>query len=157
MKPGIRRLAINRSKELNKKKRYVLNCLLMKQVFFTKELQTRDMFRFGQLMDIKSRIQEWYENESRKVVLQSKLDDVQQSKKVRIYHHKQHRKQIKKTSILKLQTETGTCLGLDACSSDLENQLLHPANLDPIAQATLSLYSLKQTIKTRRSYCLKRR
>ena len=34
VKPGVRRLAINRSKELNKQKRSVLNCLLMKQVFF---------------------------------------------------------------------------------------------------------------------------
>ena len=141
VKPGIRRLAINRSKELNKKKRSVLNCLLMKQVFFTKELQAGDMSRFGQLIDIKARIQEWYENESRKVVLQSKVDDVQQSEKVRIYHHEQHKKQIKKTSILKLQTETGQLLGHDACSAYLEKQLasllLHPAKLDPVAQATL--------------------
>ena len=73
VKPGVRRLAINRSKELNKQKRSILNCLLMKQVFFTKELQAGDMSRVIQLTDIKARITEWYEWESRKVVMQARL------------------------------------------------------------------------------------
>ena len=53
VKPGIRRLAINRSKEINKKKRAELNCLLLKQSYFTKELQAGDSTRFGQLKDVK--------------------------------------------------------------------------------------------------------
>ena len=35
VKPGIRKLALNRSKELNKIKRSRMNCLLLKQSFFT--------------------------------------------------------------------------------------------------------------------------
>ena len=50
---------------------------------------------------------EWYQNESRTVVLQSRVDDVQESEKIRIYHHEQHQKSIKKTAILKLETENG--------------------------------------------------
>ena len=95
----------------------------------------------GQLIEVKVRISEWYENESRKVLMQSRVDDVQESEKVRIYHHEQHRKSVKKTAILKLQTENGLLTGHDACSNFLENQLgnllLQPATLDPLAQATL--------------------
>ena len=137
VKPGIHRLAINRSKEINKQKNSILNCLLMKQVFFTKELQAGHLARFHQLTETKARIVEWYENESRKVVLQTRVDDVQESEKVRIYHHEQHKKSIKKTSILKLQTYEGLLVGHEACSSFLESQLanllLHPDNLEPTA------------------------
>ena len=84
---------------------------------------------------------EWYEEESRKVVVQSRVDDVQQSEKVRIYHHEQHKKNIKRTAIIKLQTEGGILVGHEACSTFLESQLakllLNPADLDQESQATL--------------------
>ena len=84
---------------------------------------------------------EWYENESRKVILQARVDDVQESEKVRIFHHEQHQKRCKKSAILKLDTEVGRLEGHDACSKYLEEQvaklLLHPPVLDPTAQATL--------------------
>jgi hypothetical protein len=38
VKPGIRRLAINRSKEIKKQKRSELNCLMMKQGYLNREL-----------------------------------------------------------------------------------------------------------------------
>ena len=141
VKPGIRRLAINRSKELNKQRRSELNCLLLKQSYFTRELQAGDKNRLGQLKEIKTNIVAWYERESRKIILQSRVDDVQQSEKVRIFHHEQHKKHCKKSSILKLETENGLLEGHDACSAYLEDQignlLLHPAVLDPHAQAIL--------------------
>ena len=82
VKPGVRRLAIQRSKELNQLKRSRMNCLLLKQTFYTKELQAGSMSRLAQLKQVQSEIQEWYEAESRKVVLQSRVDDVQQSEKI---------------------------------------------------------------------------
>ena len=91
VKPGIRRLAIKRSKELKRLKRSRLNCLLLKQGFFTKELQAGKQEFLLQLRQVQSEIQGWYENESRKVVLQSRVEDVQQSEKVRILHHEPRR------------------------------------------------------------------
>ena len=62
-------------------------------------------------------------------------------KKVRIYHHEQHQKQVKKSSILKLDTEAGVLLGNEACSAYLVGQvaelLEHEAVLDHNAQAIL--------------------
>ena len=84
-KPGIQKLAIKRSKELKNLKRCRLNCLLLKQGYFTTELQAGNMDRLVQLRQVQSEIQLWYENESRKVVLQSRVEDVQSSEKVRIF------------------------------------------------------------------------
>ena len=141
VKPGIRRLAIQRSKELNKKKRSSMNCLLLKQSFFTKELQAGNLFRLVQLKQVQGEIQEWYECESRKIVLQSRVDDVQQSEKVRIFHHEQHIKHCRKSSILKLDTEEGVLVGHEACADFLMKQVIkllgEPAILDSDAQKTL--------------------
>ena len=141
VKPGIRRLAINRSKELNKRKHSKLNCLLMKQCYFTKEVQMGNTTMLRQLKEIKAEICEWYEAQSRKIILQSRVDDVQESEKVRIFHHEQHRKMCKQSAILKLETESGILEGHDAVAGYLEEQvaglLLQPAVLDPEAQAVL--------------------
>jgi len=96
---------------------------------------------FYHLNKIKKSIVDWYEKESERVDLQARLYDIQQSEKVSIYHHEQHQKLTKKSSILKLQTEQGIIAGHDACSAFLEGQLadllLTPAELDLEAQATL--------------------
>ena len=141
VKPGIRKLAIKRSKELKKLKRCRLNCLLLKQGYFTKELQSGNLDCLVQLRQIQSEIQVWYEHESRKVVLQSRVEDVQLSEKVRIYHHEQHKKYVKRSSILKLKTREGLREGHTECSNYLQseaaNLLLQPAQLDSAAQAAL--------------------
>ena len=141
VKPGIRRLAITRSKELKKIKRSRLNCLLMKQSFFTRELQAGNLERLWQLRQVQSDLQNWYENESRKVVLQARVEDVQLSEKVRIFHHEQHRKHVKRSAILKLETAEGVLDGHTACSDFLQKEaaklLLSPAILDSRAQAAL--------------------
>ena len=49
VKPGIKRLAISRSKEIQRLKRSRLNCLMMKQSFFKRELQAGHLECFGQL------------------------------------------------------------------------------------------------------------
>ena len=141
VKPGIRRLAINRSKEINRERRSELNCLLLKQSYYSRELMHGDRDCLGNLLDIKSQIKDWYDRESKKVVLQSKVDDCQESEKVRIFHHEQHKKHIKRSSILKLQTSQGMMDGHSACSNFLQGEvaklLLTPVVLDEAAQAVL--------------------
>ena len=96
------------------------------------------MFRLAQLKKVQREILEWYDCESRKVVLQSRVDDVQQSEKVCIYHHEQHVKHSKKSAILKLDTEDGVLVGHEACSDFLINRVTkllgQPAVLDTSAQ-----------------------
>ena len=141
VKPWIRKLTIQRSREINKTKRSTLNCLLLKQSFHTKELQIGNIDSFAKLRQIQAEIQNWYEDESRKVIIQSRVDDVQQSEKVRIFHHEQHIKHCEKSAILKLSTDEGVLVGHEACSkflfSQVQQLLCKPAFLDLEAQKKL--------------------
>ena len=69
------------------------------------------------------------------------MQEFQESERSTIYHHEIHKKIIRRTSILKLQTEHGVIEGHDECASFLEQTvedlLLHPAQLDPLAQQAL--------------------
>ena len=141
VKPGIKKLLIQRGKELNKDRSGQLNLLLLKQGYFVSKLQGGDTSRLSDLKQVQLEIQRWYEIESEKVKLQSRADEMNSSEKVRIYHHELHAKHIRRSSILKLKTENGTLEGHDACARYLEKAvgdlLLHPANLDTTAQEAL--------------------
>ena len=141
IKPGIRRLAISRSKKINKRRRSRLNALLLQKNFLTTEIQGGDVGLLAELKDVQTRIQEWYDRYNLCVVLQARVDDVQHSEKIRIYHHDQHRKLVKRSAILKLETEDELLEGHDACSTYLVGEvsklLLNPVVLDSNAQAIL--------------------
>ena len=123
VKPGIRRMSIQWSKELNKQRRNELNLLLLSQVYLTNKLQAGEEGRLGDLREIQEKIKIWYQDESKKIVVQSRVDDVQYSEKVRIFHHEQHQKLLKKSAILELQTEAGLLQGHKACSTYLESEV----------------------------------
>ena len=93
------------------------------------------------LREVQLRIEDWFETEVEKVKHQSRVEDIQTSEKVRIYHHELHKKNYKKSTILKLQTEQGLLEGHDACAAylqgALEDLLLQPAQLDQAAQDIL--------------------
>ena len=133
VKPGIRKLALQRSKELNRARRGELNLLLLRQAYLTRLLQLGQLNKLGELKAVQQDIMLWYDRESKKIILQSKVDDLSQSEQIRIYHHDLHRKSMKRSSILRLQTEQGLLEGHDLCSSYLEEQvanlLLSPAPL----------------------------
>ena len=69
------------------------------------------------------------------------MQEFQESERSTIYHHEIHKRIIKKTSILKLQTDQEIIVGHKACASFLEKTvedlLLHHAQLDPLAQHAL--------------------
>ena len=73
--------------------------------------------------------------------MQSKTDEVNSSEGVRIYHHELHAKHIKKSSILKLNTENGILEGHEECRRFLEESvsklLSEPVALDINAQNQL--------------------
>ena len=141
VKPGIRKLALQRSKEINRERRGELNLLLLRQAYLTRSLQLGQLEKLGEFRSVQLAIEQWYERESEKIILQSRVDDVSQNEKVRIYHHDLHKKNLKRSSILKLQTETGLLEGHDLCASYLEDQvanlLLHPAPLHQEARDCL--------------------
>ena len=141
VKGGIKHLAKIRGKELKKERLGKLNILKVRQAYLASRINVGYTPLLTQLMEIKQKISQWYENESRSIILESRARDINENEKVRIYHHGLHAKFLKKSSILKLQTTSGIVEGHDACAKALEenvaDHLLTPAPLNPLAQDLL--------------------
>ena len=97
--------------------------LLLRQAYLARKLQSGDSSKLAELKSVKILINQWYENENEKVKLQSRILDITNSEKVNIYHHALHHKNIRKTSILKLETDQGLLQGHSACAEFLENSV----------------------------------
>ena len=97
--------------------------------------------RLAELATVQQKIQSWYRKAAEKVQHQARVDEFQMGENTRIYHHEIHKKHLKKSSILKLETSSGMIEGHKACAEYLENLvadlLLVPAELDFQAQETL--------------------
>ena len=138
VKPGIKKLALQRSKELNKDKKGVLNLLLIRQAYLGKKLMGGDLSQFADLRAVQVAIDVWYQKQSEKILLQSRSQEVNTNEKVRIYHHDLHKKHLKRSSILKLQSDSGLLEGHAKCAKYLEHQvgelLLNPHLADLAAR-----------------------
>jgi hypothetical protein len=141
VKPGVKKLAQKRGRELKREKQEELNLLRLRQGYLNRKLMVGEMWRLSELKSVNASIDNWYSIESSKIKFQTKASEYQQEEKVRVYHHELHRKRIKSSSILKLETADGILQGHQACANFLEQTvedlLLHPADLNLAAQATL--------------------
>ena len=141
VKPGIRKLALQRTKEINIARKEEMNLLQLRQLYLTRKLHQGQAYRLGELKTVHLLIERWYKVECEKVQQQSRADEFQTSEKSSIYHHELHKKVVKKGSILKLKTEDGLLEGHKLCAAHLEQSvedlLLHPAQLDPVSQQLL--------------------
>ena len=84
VKPGLKHLLIQRGKEMNKEKSGYLNLLLLKQAYHVQKLQRGDSTRLASQKLVQAEVQLWYEQESEKVTLQSRFDELDSSENVRI-------------------------------------------------------------------------
>ena len=100
-----------------------------------------DTWRLAELKSVHTSIDNWYSREANKIKYQSQIDEHQSEETVRIYHHELHRKQIRRSTILRLDTPTESLLGHRACADYLERSvedlLLLPVQLDQHAQDVL--------------------
>ena len=141
VKPGLRKLLINRGKELKREKVGVLNLLLLRQSHLVRKIQAGSLERLQELKQVQLEIMQWHAEECEKVKIQSRSEEINSPESVRIYHHELHAQHIKKSAILKLKTEKELLVGHAACAKYLEDAaadiLAKPANLDPRAQDIL--------------------
>ena len=141
VKPGVQQLGKLRGKQIKKDRHSALNLLLVRQAYINKKIKLGQSELLGELKTIHGLIQNWYEIECCKIKDQSRVEEFQQSEKVTIYHHEIHKKQIRKSAILKLQTPNGILEGHKLCAeyleNDVKNLLPSDAGLDPVAQDTL--------------------
>ena len=126
---------------MKKVQREELNLLLLRQRYLKIKLHQGQHFQLKELKQVHLLIDQWYAREGEKVQHQSRVKEFQSSERSSIYHHELHKRRIKKSSILRLQTRNGVVEGHDSCASFLEQSvqdlLLHPAQLDPRAQEVL--------------------
>ena len=141
VKPGVKKLAQQRSREMTKLMRWQLNLLRLRQTYLNRKLSLGQLWRLPELKQIHMQIEEWYSQESNKIKYQSQASEHQVDEKVRVYHHDLHRKRLKKSSILKLETSAGLLEGHTACAKYLEQTvedlLLSPVQLNSAAQEAL--------------------
>jgi hypothetical protein len=133
---------MQRSKEINLARREALNQLMLRQIYLTRKITVLGLtHQLGELQAVHLLIDRWYNKESEKVQHQARVDEFQENEKSSIYHHELHKTIIKKSSILKLQTEDGLITGHAACAAHLEQTvedlLLHPGHLDQVSQQIL--------------------
>ena len=144
VKPGVRKLAMLRGRELNKISKESLTLLLVRQSYLNKKVKSGNFHALGELKAVHLQIQLWYQKSCEKIKDQSRATEFQTNEKVTIYHHEVHKKLIKKSSILKLDTPNGLIEGHDKCAEYLENEvkslLLVDAGLSLKAQEKLLLY-----------------
>ena len=141
VKPGIKKLLIERGREINFERAGELNLLQIRQAYLVKQLQSGNMNRLAELKLVQNKIVAWHVLESEKIKLQSRGEELNETENVRIYHHELHKKHIKRTQILKLKSDDRVLVGHKACAEFLENSvaelLLRPAVLDQAAQQEL--------------------
>ena len=71
VKPGIKKLAIQRSKEINQEKKEEINLLLLRQAYLTRKLVGyRSAQVLAELKTIQIQIEKWYQRESQKIQVQ---------------------------------------------------------------------------------------
>merc|ERR1711888_325269 len=81
VKPGIRKLAMVRSKQINLGKRSSLNLLLLRQTYLMKKIKhsNQDLWapRLTELITVKSQIQTWYQEQSERIQHQTRVNEFQ--------------------------------------------------------------------------------
>ena len=141
VKPSIKKLLIERGREISELKTGKLNLLLIRQAYLVRKLQSGMSHYLAQLHYVQAEVVKWHENECQKVKLQSRCEELDSTENVRIYHHELHKKHLRRSSILKLEEEGKSYSGHGECSQYLEHLvgqlLLQPAQLDAQAQQEL--------------------
>ena len=103
VKPLIKKLLMERSLELSKKKLVELNLLKIRQSYLVRKIQSGQMKYLYDLYLVQSNIDQWHKIACEKIKLISKCDEVSLNENVIVYHHELHKRHIKRTSILKLE------------------------------------------------------
>ena len=161
VKPGIRKIAICRSKEINQDRRSRLNLLLLRQAYLVRKVQINQSERWAtwiaELVGVQAQIKAWYRDVAEKIQHQSRVQEYQMSEQTRIYHQELHQKHNRKSSILKLKTDSGIIEGHGPCAEYVENLvadlLLKQAELDKKTQDIL-LNELVSKVTEEENYML---
>ena len=80
VKPGIKKLLIERGREINLERAGELNLLQIHQAYLVKQLQSGNMNRLAELKLVQNKIVAWHVLESEKIKLQSRGEELNEPK-----------------------------------------------------------------------------
>ena len=81
VKPGIKKLALKRGRDIFKARHEELNLLRLRQSFLHRKLIGGQTWRLPEIKSINSSINMWYQRESQKVKFQSQVYEFQQNER----------------------------------------------------------------------------
>ena len=87
LKPGIRKIGMQRDKEITREDKGMLGLLLVRQAYLNKKIKCGQTEKLIELETVHGLIQKWYENKCNKIKSQSRATEFLESEKVNIYHH----------------------------------------------------------------------
>ena len=123
LKRDLRRAAKEISLEKKKAKKARLDLLMLAQTYLSGQVSGGNLAVLANLKSIQKEIAEWFDQEAEKVKLHAKLDDIEQSEKVRIFHHDKLYMSNNKKSILKLKSGDEIVEGHTKCAEVLNDEV----------------------------------
>ena len=123
IKVEIRKLAMERNKELRKEQQMELNFLTLAQTHLSDQVLRGDMSKFSQLDEINKRIIIFFKKRAEQIKIQCGLQDIDQSEQLRVYHYEIHKRELNKRKILKLKTPEGLKQGHRECADFLNKEV----------------------------------
>ena len=115
-KRRLKSLMIEHSSIMTRQRRGVINLLNLQLSHATTNLMSdRSSIVYAEYESIKLKINNWYQEESKNLLLRCKARDIDESESATIYHHQMHQKRFKRSSLLKLDTPEGMKIGHTEC------------------------------------------
>ena len=141
LKQELKETAKKFEKEYKRNKRARLDLLMMAMEYEAGKVEQGALDHLPELTRVKKEVNNWFEENSRKVIDQGRIRDALDSEKTRIYHHELLFKTVEKDKILKLQLEEEVLEGHGKCAKHLNEEvrtlLGNPAKLNDKAQEEL--------------------
>ena len=91
VKPSIKRIAIDFTREMNKDNKEYLNSLYVKQTYFCRKMREGNVEAGLKYKTVNLEIINWFENEAKQLQIQINLKDITESENTNLYHHSIHK------------------------------------------------------------------
>ena len=141
LKEELKETAKKFEKEHKRDRRARLDLLMMMMEYEADKVEQGALDHLPELVRVKREVNNWFEENSKKVIEHGRIRDALDSEKTRIYHHELLFKTVEKDKILKLQLEDEVLEGHGKCADHLNKEvrilLGNPAKLNGKAQEEL--------------------
>ena len=105
VKPSIKKIAIDRTREINKSNTRCPNSLYLKQIYFKNLFHQSNQTIYKKNLETNFEINSWLDEEEKNILIHINLKEITESKQIHMYHHEIRKKKVTKSAILELKSE----------------------------------------------------